>query len=108
MIEQEVCAPNFQISDQEGDTLIPLVIVSGLTCNQIQATLHGSHPHHWYCSSNSGKYNLWMEETNFYPFAVDCWFDNFQIQYDPVTKNYTYPEGVEVTIPYYGGMNQLI
>lgn len=54
-------------------TLPPLVVVPGLGGNRIEAKLNNVQTPHFYCSSHSNWYPLWLSAVQLMPLSID-WY----------------------------------
>jgi len=63
--------------------LSPVLILPGDGSNSLEAKLTGKkNLRHFYCSSNSDWYKLWLDIKYLIPGAIDCWSDNIKLVYD--------------------------
>lgn len=90
------------VRSKSGGGLSPVVIVPGTGGSILEAKLNKPSTKHFYCSSSSDWYTLWLSVTNLLPPAVNCWCDNIKLLYDPATKTYTNNRGVTTRTPGWG------
>ena len=84
-------------------TRSPVLIVPGDGSNQLEARLTGKQRvPHFYCDKSSGWFRIWLSLTSLLPGEIDCWADNMRLAVDPATGRATYPQGVDIRVPYWG------
>jgi len=84
--------------------LSPVIILPGLGGSAMQAKLDKAKVPHWWCWSNwDSWFRLWLPIEEI--LAQDCWFDNLQLLYNPVTNEYSSPPGVTTDVINFGGLS---
>eukprot|EP00116_Pleurobrachia_bachei_P006591 sb/3466853/ len=95
--------------------LKPVVLVPGALASQIelsnyslgltksptnQAKLNKKTSPHWYCSKKSDWFTLWLSIEYILGPALNCWADNFKLEFDDGTFRNT--DGVQTRVPGFG------
>ncbi|PIK61798.1 putative group XV phospholipase A2-like [Apostichopus japonicus] len=81
----------------------PAVLLPGDGGNQLLAVLNRSEAAHIYCSKSADAFTLWLDLEELLPLAINCFTDNIRLIYDPKTKKSSSPDGVNITVPGFGG-----
>jgi len=98
---------NGRTLDTENDDLIPVVIVPSLLGNKIEAKLDKNHSNFWYCDRHADWYTIWLNTDEWYPFIFNCWIEDFTLQYDYDSQNYSNPDGVQTRYGTYGDVDSV-
>eukprot|EP01090_Pellita_catalonica_P001656 TRINITY_DN11417_c0_g1_i1.p1 TRINITY_DN11417_c0_g1~~TRINITY_DN11417_c0_g1_i1.p1 ORF type:complete len:472 (+),score=65.89 TRINITY_DN11417_c0_g1_i1:167-1417(+) len=99
-LAQEIIAQNPNYVRKRGSSLTPVVIVAPLTGSQIWAHLQDAKEDHWFCSTTyATEYQLWINPSQFYPFAADCFFTDISLQYNRTSFTQSNHPGVYTEIP---------
>eukprot|EP01122_Echinamoeba_exundans_P017936 TRINITY_DN987_c0_g3_i3.p2 TRINITY_DN987_c0_g3~~TRINITY_DN987_c0_g3_i3.p2 ORF type:complete len:409 (+),score=122.42 TRINITY_DN987_c0_g3_i3:188-1414(+) len=84
--------------------LDPIILVPGLGGSGIEGKLSGAKEPHWYCSSNADWFRLWIALGSMVGGYIDCWYNNVQLHYDPVSNTYSNSQGVQTRVMDFGGI----
>lgn len=68
----------------------------------MQATLNKPSTEHFWCSSTSDLYDIWLNPTEMVPGPIDCWVDNMKLSYDNSTRTTRNSPGVNISVPGWG------
>lgn len=86
-------------------SLKPVILVPGALASKIEAKLNKSERSHFYCSKTSDWYTLWLKLDSIVAPAVNCWADNFKMEFsDGVFSN---TKGVETRVAGFGDTHTL-
>jgi len=86
-------------------SLKPVVLVPGALASTIQAKLDKNERSHFYCSKTSDWYTLWLSLESLFVPAVNCWADNFKMEFNKGIFSNT--PGVKTRVPGFGGTHTL-
>jgi len=92
--------------------------------NQLEAKLNKEFSPHWWCSTYSDWYNVWVSLQQLTPFVIDCWVNNTRLGLRDriaslITSNkscfrmlfqngeYFNSEGVEIRAPGFGEISSV-
>lgn len=81
-------------------SLKPVILVPGALASRIEAKLNKSERSHFYCSKTSDWYTLWLKLQSLIGPAVNCWADNFKMEFNEGVFSNT--PGVETRVPGFG------
>jgi len=85
--------------------LKPVILVPGALATTIEAKLDKSERSHFYCSKSSDWYTLWLKLESLFAPAVNCWADNFKMEFSKGVFSNT--PGVETRVPGFGTSHSL-
>lgn len=80
----------------------PILLFPGTSGSQIDAKLNKTEVVHSYCSKKSDWYNIWLNPTLYLPGIVDCFIDNFRLDFNEETGRSQNRPGVEIRVPGFG------
>lgn len=80
----------------------PILLFPGTSGSQIDAKLDKPEVVHSYCSKKSDWYNIWLNPTLYLPGIVDCFIDNFRLDFNETTGRSQNRPGVETRVPGFG------
>ena len=78
----------------------PVIIIPGSGGSKLEAKLNKTSVNHWYCSTTSDWYTLWVSIPSLLPPAINCWIDNMMLQWNPSTKLYSNNIGKYLVLNY--------
>jgi hypothetical protein len=85
-------------------TLVPVLIIPCYEGSRIEGRLWNRKPPYPWCFSRADWFLLWLDKTQFYPLAQDCFFDNFRLHYNESSQQFYSDPGVFTRIPGYGNV----
>ncbi|KAK9814182.1 hypothetical protein WJX72_001833 [[Myrmecia] bisecta] len=88
---------------QGAHTHAPIILLPGLGGSALEARLNRSSAPAWYCSTSHDWQVAWFSA--YEATRPDCFLDELQVIYDPVTKRYHNQTGVEVRPYDFGGLD---
>jgi len=80
----------------------PILLFPGTSGSQIDAKLNKTEVVHSFCSKQSDWYNIWLNPTLYLPGIVDCFIDNFRLDFNEKTGRSQNRPGVEIRVPGFG------
>ena len=88
--------------------LKPIVIVPGMGGSRIEAKLDRNETSHYWCYRKTAEwFTLWLNIEELLPMARECWIDNIQLVYNPLTDDMENAPGVETRVPHFGNTSAI-
>lgn len=87
------------------DALTPVVIIPGDGASALEAKLDKDSAPHWYCSTQSDWFRLWLDPAQLASGFVDCWSENIMLHYNKSLDEVSDAPGVVVRVV--GGLDGL-
>lgn len=81
----------------------PILLFPGTSGSQIDAKLDKPEVVHYFCSKKSDWYNIWLNPSLYLPGVVDCFIDNFRLDFNETTGRSQNRPGVQTRVPGFGG-----
>lgn len=88
---------------KETKAVHPILLVPGLHASRLEAKLDKEKVVKPFCSKKADWFTIWFNPLQLSPFSVDCWIDNFSMDFDEATNRPVNKQGVEIRAPDFGG-----
>lgn len=91
----------------ETKSLHPILLVPGLHASRLEAKLDKPKVVKSICSKKSDWFTIWFNPLQLSPFSVDCWIDNFGMDFDEASGKPVNRAGVQIRAPDFGGTSSV-
>lgn len=95
-------AGHFVEANDEPKARHPVLLIPGTQGNRLEAKLNKTEVVRSFCKKQSDWFTIWFDVFQLLPGVVDCWTDNFRLDYDNETGVPVSRPGVETRVPGFG------
>lgn len=98
-------AANFKLQDEL--LYNPVLFIPGDGGSQLEARLNKTRKVHYFCTSQSDWFDVWLNVHLLVPGVIDCLLDNMMLYYNKTTRTTQNSEGVEIRATKFGSVESV-